>query len=90
MHTVILIVKAILFLVLDVLELAMLARAIMSWIDPMRGTRIMYVLEVITEPIILPFRRLLAKLRWGEGFPLDIAFLLAVLALALIRALISL
>lgn len=89
MQTVIMIVKAILFIVLDVLELAMLARAILSWIPSVRGSRVEYVLEVITEPIILPFRRLLAKLRWGEGFPLDIAFLLAVVMLALIRVLIS-
>ncbi len=89
MHTLVFVVKAILFVVLDFLELAMLIRAIMSWIAPMRGGWFSSVLEAVTEPIIMPFRRLLAKLRWGEGFPLDIAFLLALLMLALIRALLS-
>lgn len=62
----------------------MLARAIMSWFMQGRDSKIFEFLYLVTEPIIVPFRRLLERFDALRGFPLDIAFLLAFLVLEVI------
>ena len=69
---------------LDFLDLALLLSAIFSWI-PMEENAFTEVLHRITEPIIYPFRWLLYKLNLFQGFPLDMGFLFAVLAVAALR-----
>ena len=69
---------------IEVLQLAMLARAILSWIDPMREWRISIFLIAFTEPVIMPVRRFCEKRHWFEGIPIDIPFLITILLLSLI------
>ena len=64
---------------LSVLDMAMFVRAILSWFDPTEEWKISRFLYVVTEPIILPVRRLCAKFHWFEGVPLDIPFLITLL-----------
>lgn len=70
---------------IDVLQLCMLVRAILSWIDPMQEWKITNFLHFVTEPIIMPIRALFARMHWFEGFPLDVSFLVTWLLLSAIQ-----
>ena len=59
---------------IGVLEIAMFARAILSWFDQTGESKISVFLYTITEPVILPVRRLFEKMHWFEGLPIDVAF----------------
>ncbi len=63
---------------LSILQLAMLASAIISWIPSLRGSALSNFIYQLTEPVIYPFRRLFRRF-WpqAEQFPLDLAFLAA-------------
>ena len=76
-------------MLVDVLDLAMLIRAVLSWFDPMQDMKLSGFLYMITEPIILPFRKLCAKNHWFEGSPLDVPFFMALLALMLLGFIVS-
>lgn len=75
------------YYLISVIELAMFVRAILSWFDLMREWGISAFLVMVTEPIILPIRRLCERMRWFEGFPLDIPFLLTFILLSVIQTL---
>lgn len=70
---------------IDALQLCMLVRAILSWIDPMQEWKITNFLHFVTEPIIMPIRALFARMHWFEGFPLDVSFLVTWLLLSAIQ-----
>ncbi len=70
---------------LSFLEFAMFARAIMSWFPQGRDSRINELLYWVTEPIILPFRKLTEPLQRGSMIPIDFAFLLAFIMLGILR-----
>lgn len=89
MDTVIYIFKQFILILLDVFQFAMMIRAILSWIDPMQEWKISTFLAVLTEPVIMPLRRLFEKMRWFEGVPLDIPFLLTWIILAIIQTVLS-
>ena len=78
-----LLVNTVLILI-EVLQFAMLARAILSWIDPMQEWRISAFLRALTEPVIMPVRMLCEKMHWFEGMPIDIPFLITILLLSMI------
>lgn len=72
---------------LYVLEIAMLLRAILSWIVMMTegaGSRLYGFLTFMTEPIVWPFRKLFDLFGWGEDMPLDLPFMAAYLAIVLV------
>ena len=69
---------------LDILELAFLLRAIFSWI-PMDENVFTELLYRLTEPLILPVRKLLYKINFLQDFPLDISFLLTSMLLLIAR-----
>ncbi len=73
--------------VIRCLEFMFFARAIMSWFPQGRGSKIYECLYLVTEPVILPFRRLTDRISALRGFPLDVAFLLAFFALELVLTL---
>ena len=82
--------KSFVNVIISLLQIAMFARAILSWfIDPMNEGGIVAFLTALTEPVILPVRALCAKMHWFEGMPLDVPFLLTVLLLAMIQSLIG-
>ena len=78
------------FMLLSALDLAMLLRAIMSWVDPMGESGFRNFLVALTEPVILPFRVLCAKMHWFEGTPLDVPFLMTVLVLMILQSILTL
>jgi uncharacterized protein YggT (Ycf19 family) len=74
-------------ILLYVLEVAMLLRAILSWIVMMTegaGSRLYGFLMLITEPIVWPFRKIFDFFGWGEDMPVDLPFMAAYLAIVLV------
>ncbi len=73
-------------ILLGVIYFAMFLRVILSiFVSPENRLHLLCVL--ITEPFIVPFRLLLAKLNIAQGLPIDISFMVAYLALFLVRLL---
>lgn len=64
-------------LIIVLLEYLLLFRAIMSWFPQMQGGKLFLAVYNMTEPIILPFRRLLQSIPALARFPLDLSFILA-------------
>ena len=77
-------------ILIDVFLFAMLARALLSWIDPMQEWKISIFLHVLTEPVILPVRALFDRTGWLEGFPLDVPFLITWLLLSVLQTVLTL
>ena len=90
MDAVIYIFKQLIIILIDVLHVAMLVRALLSWFDPMQEWKLTAFLHILTEPVILPIRALCDRMHWFEGMPIDIPFLLSWLALSLIQMLVQL
>lgn len=88
LETVIFILKNLVLVFLDVMQIAMLARAIMSWIDRGEGT-ISGFLTFVTEPFILPIRRLCERMHWFEGTMIDMPFLLTMFVFMILQTLLS-
>lgn len=75
-------------LFVDVISIAMLVRAVLSWLFVDGQSKLGAFLYVVTEPIILPIRALCERFGWFRGTPLDMPFfitaiLLTVLSLSL-------
>ena len=70
-------------LLLYAIQLAMLARAILSWF-PIDSNRFTDFLYGITEPVIYPIRGLFMKLNWFQESPLDISFMVTYLLIMII------
>ncbi len=85
MHAVAYVFTQFMVRLIDALQLCMLVRAILSWIDPMQEWKITNFLHFVTEPIIMPIRALFARMHWFEGFPLDVSFLVTWLLLSAIQ-----
>ncbi len=81
-----------LVLFLTVISVALLARVILSWFESEGASPISSLLVLITEPLILPVRRLCDRFGWFQGIPVDMPFLLTALLVGflttLLRALI--
>ena len=70
------------------LLLTMSIRAIFSWFFEPEG-KLFHFLFVLTEPAILPLRKLFAKLNLFQGIPIDAAYAGTLLALLLIQTFLS-
>ncbi len=81
------VIQKILVLLLMAVQLAMLARAILSWF-PVEN-RIVDFLYTVTEPFIYPVRILFERMNWFQNLPIDISFMVSYLLISLIVALIS-
>ena len=68
---------------LSVLQLAMLARAILSWFPSAPG-KLENFLYAITEPLIMPIRKLFERLNWFQGLPIDMSFFATYLILTVL------
>ena len=82
-------IKNIALAILSVLDFAMLGRAILSWIDPMGDGPLASFLYAVTEPIIMPFRKLFQKLNWFTGSPIDMAFFFAMISVIILQSLLE-
>ncbi len=71
------------YYLLNVIQLAMLVRAIMSWISPDADGGLIRLLYALTEPFVGFVRGILHRLHVGVDGPLDFSFLLTVILLSL-------
>jgi len=82
-------VRATAITLISVIELAMFARAILSWFDQTGESKLSMFLYAVTEPVILPIRRLCERMHWFEGVPIDIPFMLTWLILMVVQLLLE-
>jgi uncharacterized protein YggT (Ycf19 family) len=75
-------------LILSLFQLAMLIRAIMSWF-PGDSNKFEIFLYAITEPLILPVRKLFERLNWFQELPIDISFFVTYLLLSIVLVLLA-
>ena len=87
MHTVAVIISQLVLLALGFLQLAMLARAILSLFGVDEESGIGLFLAAVTEPIILPARLLLSRIEALQRLPIDFSFIVTYLLLRLITRL---
>ena len=73
---------------IEVISLAMMLRAILSWFFDSDGKFIKF-LYVLTEPAIMPIRRLFQKLNWFQETPIDMAYTATYLVLMLVQVLLG-
>ena len=71
-------------LFIKVLSYAMMIRAILSWFTDGSG-KFSQFLYVLTEPVIMPIRKLFAKMNWFQNSPIDFSFTFAFLALMIVE-----
>lgn len=69
-------------LLLNLLSLALLGRAILSWFDPGGRWPISQVLHTITEPLIAPIRQVVPAVGM-----IDLSFIVAILLLQVLQRL---
>jgi len=74
--------------ILRILQLAIIIRAIISWI-PMRPNKFTYYLTRITEPMIGPIRKLIFRIPMMQQVPVDISPVIAYFILTLISRVVS-
>ena len=82
-------IKNIALALLGVLDIAMLGRAILSWIDPMGDGPLASFLYAVTEPVIFPFRKLFEKKNWFMDVPIDMAFFFAMISIMILQTLLE-
>ena len=77
------VISTIVQVILSVIQIAMLLRAILSWL-PIESNKFIDFLYGITEPVIYPYRALFNRLNWFQNFPIDVAFSAAYITLFVI------
>jgi len=80
-------VRSLALLLIEVLQTLMLVMALMSWVPQLRHTKVYYLISMVVEPVIDPFRRLLYRIPGMDRFPLDLSFLAAWMVLSLLAGL---
>ena len=73
---------------IEVLSIAMFIRMILSWFTDGSG-KFAQFLYVLTEPAIMPVRKLLVKMNWLQNSPIDFSFTITYLAIMLIELFLS-
>ena len=68
---------------LSALQIAMTARAILSWF-PIEPNKLTQFLDIITEPVVHPIRKLFWKMNWFQDIPLDMSFMTAYIVLSIV------
>lgn len=85
MSTLLYIVAKLVEITLGLVSFAMILRMLLPFFVHDENNKIYVFCCFISEPFILPFRYLLAKLNIAQNTPLDMPFMLAYLVIALIR-----
>lgn len=74
---------------LNILTLLMTLRAIMSWLPISEGNGFMNFLVLVTEPAVIPVRRLSERFGWFEDLPIDVSFFIAYIVISLFGSFIA-
>ena len=84
MQTLLYIIAKTIDILLNVVSTAMFVRVILSFFVNPEESRVYAFCCFITEPFIIPFRVILAKLGVGEGIPIDLPFMVAYFTLSFV------
>ena len=87
MNSINLLVRSLAALLIEVLQMLMLVMALMSWVPQLRQSKVYYMISMVVEPVIDPFRRLLYRIPGMDRLPLDLSFLAAWMVLSLLAGL---
>ena len=87
-HIVLEVLRGTVCVLLSAIQLAMMARALLSWF-PIEPNKITHFLDVVTEPVVYPIRKLFEKLNWFQNIPLDMSFMTAFLLLSILLLFLS-
>ncbi len=71
--------------VLSVLQLLLVARAILSWLPTDGESRLVGFITMLTEPVVLPVRLLLEKSDTLAGLPVDVSCLTTYMILSTVQ-----
>ncbi len=74
-----------LFLLVE--EILFLARAILSWLFMAEDGLLVNFLYAVTEPLIIPIRKLLDRFESVSDLPIDIPFLVTVMLMSVVQML---
>ena len=75
---------------LSLISFAMLMRVILQFFVDVNKSKFYALCLALTEPVILPFRMLFAKLHIAERTPIDVPFIVAYFAISIVTALLPL
>ena len=79
----------ILISIISAFKMLMLIRAICSWFPSIRDTGFFRFIYSITEPPLVPIRKVLNNIGWVRRFPLDLSFLALYLLLELVSSMLT-
>ena len=82
------VIKTVIYTAIGALQMAMFARAILSWF-PGTFDKLEEFLYTVTEPFIEPVRQLLDRFEIGTGLPIDISFFITFILLSFIQSLLG-
>lgn len=77
-------ILGILYWMLQLLTFALIARALLSWVDPRMEWGISRIIVEVTDPVVAPLRRVIPPLGM-----IDISFLVAILLIQVLMRLIQ-
>ncbi len=89
MYEFVYVVQSVILLFIELLSTAMLVRAILSWFPLGDDNKLAAFFYFLTEPIIMPTRKLFERFGWGRMSPIDIPFLVTVIELSLLFTILS-
>lgn len=78
------VVKGLFGFLLSVLELFLLARALLSWLPFEEDHPLVVFIDVVTEPFIAPVRMLLERFNLFQGFPIDMAHFITLFLVSIV------
>ena len=76
-------------LVLGTVLFAMLIRAVLSFFMMGEESRFSMLLYYFTEPFVLPVRKILERLGWFDGMPIDVSFFLTTVILGMLQSILA-
>lgn len=80
-----LIIYRILGIVFDIIELAIIIRAVISWLPIPRDSKLVYLLYEITEPVLAPIRSLIQRSSFFGSIMIDISPIIAFMLIRIVR-----
>lgn len=85
MYQVLYVVSTTVRIIIIVLELLMMARAIVSWLPIDEDNPIVNFLYTVTEPVIIPVRSVIDYFGWFQGMPIDMSFFITFILLSILE-----
>ena len=79
----------VLYSLISAFKMLMIIRAICSWIPSVRETGFFQFIHSITEPPLVPIRKLLNNITWIRQFPIDFSFLALYLILQFVSSMLT-